>query len=166
MAKNLVILIHKTNGSIFHTSSKTDLSTILGVSLSTVIRKYSNAGVYKSIDYDIIISSTRYESGKETHYNRNVEPPIVKTYDNIQRHEKPNNVVKMTNQDRFIEQPIEEMPVYTDWRILEKNLSISEYDKYYSGRSLNELTDSANYFKFDTIRMKYIRKYGALRQLD
>ena len=166
MAKNMVFLVHKTNSSVIYTNSKSDLATILGVSLRTIIRNYSNVGKYESIHYIIYVGAEKYDNGKEYNYNHIVEPPAVKTYSSIKSPKITNNVDIVSHSNRVIEQVIENEPIETDWRIIEKNLSIGEYNEYYSTRTLEQLTESGKYFMNTPIRMKYINKYGALKQLE
>ena len=73
----------------------------------------------------------------------------------------------MNDFDHISIQPIiEDEPLSTDWRVIEKNLSISEYDEYYSKRTIEQLKDSAKYFAHKPYHMKYINKYGQLRELE
>ncbi len=162
----MVFLVHKTNNSVIYTNSKSDLATILGVSLRTIIRNYSNVGKYESMHYIIYVGVEKYDNGKEYNYNHIVEPPVVKTYSSIKSPTITNNVDIVSHSNRVIEQIIEDEPIQTDWRIVEKNLSLGEYDEYYSTRSLEQLTESGKYFMNTPIRMKYINKYGALKQLE
>ena len=76
MAKNMVFLVHKTNNSVIYTNSKSDLATMLGVSLSTIIRNYSNVGKYESMHYIIYVGAEKYENNKEKKYRHDVKPPI------------------------------------------------------------------------------------------
>lgn len=173
MAKNLAFLVHKESGSMIYTYSKTDLSLILGVSLRTVIRNYSDVGRYESIHYIIYITDNKYVNDKETKYNRNVSPPVVKTYNSEQSHIMTDKVDTLSHRDRVIGHT-NTMPLFDeydeqieeDWRIVEKNLPVSDYDKYYSMRTIEQLKDSAKYFANSSLRMKYINKYGQLRELD
>lgn len=173
MAKNLAFLVHKESGSMIYTYSKTDLSLILGVSLRTVIRNYSDVGRYESIHYIIYITDNKYVNDKETKYKRNVSPPVVKTYNSEQSHIMTDKVDTLSHGDRVIghinTMPLfdeDDEPIEEDWRIVEKNLSISDCDKYYSKRTLEQLKESAKYFANKPHLMKYINKYGQLRELD
>jgi hypothetical protein len=109
MAKNMVFLVHKTNDSVIYTNSKSDLATILGVSLRTVIRKYSNVGKYESMHYIIYVGAEKYDNGKNYNYNHIVEPPVVKTYSSIKSPTITNNIDIVSHSDRVIEhiEPIE-----------------------------------------------------------
>lgn len=167
MTKKLAIVIHRVTDEVICTNSKTDLATILGVSFSTVIRKYSKSGKYESGVYIIYIGIEMYKNNKDKNYKHDVTPPTVKTYNNTQRTITPNKSIKMNDFDHISIQPIiEDEPLSTDWRVIEKNLSISEYDEYYSKRTIEQLKDSAKYFAHKPYHMKYINKYGQLRELE
>ena len=167
MTKKLAIVIHRVTDEVICTNSKTDLATILGVSFSTVVRKYNNVGKYESGVYTIYIGVEMYKNNKDKNYKHDVTPPTVKTYNDTQRTITTNKPINMNVSNHISIQPIiEDEPIETDWRIVEKELPMSEYDKYYSTRTLEQLTDSGKYFSSQTLRMKYINKYGALRQLD
>ena len=167
MTKKLAIVIHRVTDEVLCTKSKTDLATILGVSFSTVVRNYSNVGKYESGVYTIYIGVEMYQNNKDKNYKRDVVPPTIKTYNDTQRTITTNKPINMNVSNHISIQPIiEDESIETDWRIVEKELPMSEYDKYYSTRTLEQLTDSGKYFSSQTLRMKYINKYGALRQLD
>ena len=167
MTKKLAIVIHRVTDEVICTNSKTDLATILGVSFSTVVRNYSNVGKYESGVYIIYIGVEMYKNNKDKNYKRDVQPPTVKTYNDTQRTITTNKPINMNVSNHISIQPIiEDEPIEIDWRIIEKNLSIGEYDEYYSTRTLEQLTESGKYFMNTPIRMKYINKYGALKQLE
>ena len=166
MAKNMVFLVHKTNNSVIYTNSKSDLAAILGVSLRTIIRNYSNVGKYESMHYIIYVGAEKYNNGKEYNYNHMVEPPVVKTYSSIKSPTITKNVDIVSHSNRVIEQVIEDEPIEQDWRVYETNMPLSEYDNYYSKRTLEQLKDSAKYFAHKPYHMKFINKYGQLRELD
>lgn len=109
MTKKLAILVHRINNSVIYTSSKSDLAEILGVSLSTIIRNYSDVGKYESIDYTIYVGAEKYENSKEKKYKKEVSPPTVKLYSKSKRQTIANNIVKMTKNDQvFIHDELEE----------------------------------------------------------
>lgn len=173
MAKNMVFLVHKTNNSVIYTNSKSDLAAILGVSLRTIIRNYSNVGMYESMHYIIYVGVKKYDNGVVPKYRTNVAPPKPKLYTSTKWHTNTNNMDNMTHSNHNIghyislSKPsiiddIDEESIEVDWRIVEKNLPIGEYDKFYSTRTLEQLESSKKYFLRDTIRLKYINKYGEL----
>ena len=162
----MVFLVHKTNNSVIYTNSKSDLAAILGVSLRTIIRNYSNVGKYESMHYIIYVGAEKYNNGKEYNYNHMVEPPVVKTYSSIKSPTITKNVDIVSHSNRVIEQVIEDEPIEQDWRVYETNMPLSEYDNYYSKRTLEQLKDSAKYFAHKPYHMKFINKYGQLRELD
>ena len=167
MTKKLAIVIHRVTDEVLCTNSKTDLATILGVSFSTVVRKYSNVGKYESGVYTIYIGVEMYQNNKYKNYKRDVVPPTVKTYNDTQRTIITNKPINMNVSNHISIQPIiEDEPIETDWRIVEKELPMSEYDKYYSTRTLEQLSESSKYFKMDQIRIKYISKYGERLLID
>jgi hypothetical protein len=167
MTKKLAIVIHRVTDEVICTNSKTDLASILGISFSTVVRNYTKTGRYESGVYTIYIGVEMYKNNKYKHYKRDVEPPTVKIYADTHRTLMPNKSVILNDSNHISIQPIvDEEPIERDWRIVEKELSIFEYDKYYSKRSAEELEQSAKNFMNDSIRMKYISKYGELRLLD
>ena len=126
MAKNMVFLVHKTNSSVIYTNSKSDLAAILGVSLRTIIRNYSNVGKYESMHYIIYVGAEKYDNGKEYNYNHIVEPPVVKTYSSIKSPTITNNVDIVSHSNRVVEhiKPIEDEPI-------EELLLPSQQHEYY-----------------------------------
>ena len=100
MTTNSAIVIHKYDNSILYVKSKTDLSQLLGVSMSTIMRTYKQSGCYDTDIYKIHIGVETYDNGKQTNYNKDVLPPTVKTYNNTKRIDTANNVVKVTTPSR------------------------------------------------------------------
>jgi len=171
MAKNMVFLVHKTNNSVIYTNSKSDLATILGVSLRTIIRNYSNVGMYESMHYIIYVGVEKYDNGKEYNYNHIVEPPKPKLYDDNKSHTMTDKVDNMAHSNRDIEhvEPIEEEPIETDWREVEKNLLFNEMRSYYSKRTYEQLHDSYDYFinrPNSQFRISIINEFAKIRQLE
>lgn len=200
MKAKMAILIHKYDNSILIVKRQADLSTVLGVSLSTVRRNYSIAGHYESDIYNIYIDPEIYDSGVEYKYKRDVAPPTPKMYSGTKRTDKPDYDVNMNASDGFSahNKPLHDTVPYQkrtetpnnkfimtlsdgllahkplfddevieqDWKEYETNMPLSEYDNYYSKRTLEQLKESAKYFALKPYHMKYINKYGQLRELD
>ena len=167
MKQKLTVIVHKFDKSLLLVKSQSDLSTLLGVSISTIKRNYNEVGIYDTATYTVYVGAQYYDNGVESKYKHDVEPPKPKLYNSTQRTNNTELIAQKNYSNQNIVQPIiEDEPIETDWRIVEKELPMSEYDKYYSTRTLEQLTDSGKYFSSQTLRMKYISKYGALRQLD
>lgn len=171
MAKKLAILVHKKTNSVLYTSSKTNLATLLGVSLRTIIRKYKDVGMYESIDYIIYIGAEKYENNIEKNYKHDVTPPIVKTYNSINSPIITNNVDKLSHSNQFIEHDIEDnnMTIERDWKDIEKDLILSEYRSYYIKRTEEQLKDSYDYFinrPGSTLRITIINECAKIKQLE
>ena len=166
MKQKLTVIVHKFNKSLLLVKSQSDLSTLLGISISTIKRNYNEVGIYDTATYTVYVGAQYYDNGIESKYRHDVEPPVVKTYLSIKSPTITNNIDIVSHSNRVIEHIIEEEPIETDWRITEKNLSIGEYDKYYSTRTLEQLSESSKYFKMDQIRIKYISKYGERLLID
>lgn len=169
MKAKMAILVHKYDNSILVIKRQADLSTVLGISLSTIRRNYSIAGYYESDIYNIYIDPEIYDSGVEYKYKRNVAPPTPKMYSETKRTDKPEYDVKMNASDGFLvhNKPLfDDEDVEQDWKNYETNMPLSEYDNYYSKRTLEQLKESAKYFALKPYHMKYINKYGQLRELD
>jgi hypothetical protein len=164
MTKKLAIIIHKYNDSINWVKSKTDLADLLGVSLSTVIRNYSNVGRYDTDVYIIYIGVEAYQNAKEKSYRHDVTPPTVIRGDEIKRHNNANNHVIMTTKDQLVIQ------IKTDnndeYGPNGEYLPEDKYDSYYSSLSLEQLTSHLMYWRLHPKRVAVIKHYGELRQLD
>ena len=162
MAKNMVFLVHKTNSSVIYTNSKSDLATILGVSLRTIIRNYSNVGKYESMHYIIYVGAEKYDNGKEYNYNHIVDPPVAKTYSSIKSPTITNNGDIVSHSNRVIGhiEPIE-------YELTEDNLVTDEdYHAFYSKSTLEELKKSKIMFRLHPRRLAVIEHYGLIRMND
>ena len=166
MKQKLTVIVHKYDKSILLVKTQSDLSTLLDVSISTIKRNYNDVGVYETATYTVYVGVQFYDNGVESKYKHDVEPPKPKLYNSTERTNNNHILVQKNYSNQNIVQPIEEDPQEIDWRIVEKNLSIGEYDEYYSRRTLEQLTDSSKYFKLDHIRIKYISKYGEKLLMD
>ena len=169
MKQKLVILVHKFDKSLLIVKTQQDLATILGVSLSTIKRCYSATNVYDTDIYTIHVNPKTYDNGVVPKYRTDVKPPKAKLYNSIKRTETPNNKSIMTLSDGFLvhNKPLfDDEVVEQDWRVYEANMPLSEYDNYYSKRTLEQLKESAKYFAHKSYHMKYINKYGQLREFD
>ena len=163
MAKNMVFLVHKTNSSVIYTNSKSDLATILGVSLRTIIRNYSNVGKYESMNYIIYVGAEKYDNGKEYNYNHIVEPPVVKTYSSIKSPIITNNVDIVSHSNRVIEHTIDT----NNWKEVEDMLLPNQYEEYYQQRTVEQLSDSYDRYRYSDKQRSYIiERIGAMKQLD
>ena len=165
----MVFLVHKTNSSVIYTNSKSDLATILGVSLRTIIRKYSNVGKYESMHYIIYVGAEKYDNGKKYNYNHIVEPPVVKTYSSIKSPTITNNVDILSHSNRVIEHIIEDEPIEKEWFDIEKELLYSELKSYYIRRTEEQLRDSYDYFikrPGSDRRISIINECAKIKQLE
>lgn len=163
MAKNMVFLVHKTNGSVIYTNSKSDLATILGVSLRTIMRNYSNVGMYESMHYIIYIGVEKYNNGKQYNYNHIIEPPAVKAYSSSNSPTIANKSDSVSHSNRNIEHVVD----IESWKEIEDNLLSYQQEKYYLDRTLEQLYLSYERYKFsDKQRAAIISKIGAKKQLD
>ena len=162
MAKNMAFLVHKTNNSVIYTNSKSDLAAILGVSLRTIIRKYSNVGKYESMHYIIYVGAEKYDNGKEYNYNHIVDPPVAKTYSSIKSPTITDNGDIVSHSNRVIEhiEPIED-------ELNEDNLiTDKDYHEFYSTLTYEQLIKSKMMFKWHPRRLAVIEHYGLLRMND
>lgn len=166
MKQKMTVIVHKFDKSLLLVKSQSDLSTLLGVSISTIKRNYNEVGIYDTATYTVYIGAQYYDNGVESKYKHDVTPPKPKLYISTQRTNNTELIAQKNYSNQNIVQQIEDEPIETDWRIIEKNLSLGEYDEYYSARTLEQLTESGKYFMNTPIRMKYINKYGALKQLE
>ena len=170
MSTYSAIIGHRETGEYFHVKSKTDLAHVLGVSLRTITRKYSEPGCYVSTHYNIYVATKIYDRGVAYRYKRDVSPPVAKVYRSKECPQKPNFMDNLSTFSQYCgheeEGHEEEVEDSRDWRDIERSLAISEYDSYYSGRTLKELEDSKRYFLRDTIRLTYIDKYGEKKLSD
>lgn len=165
MSTYSVIIGHRETGEYFSIKSKTDLAHVLGVSLRTITRKYSEPGSYVSTHYNIYVATKIYDRGVSYRYKRDVSPPVAKIYKSKECPKKPNFMDNLSDRDGFSGHDNNDVDT-RDWRDIERSLAISEYDAYYSGRTLKELEDSKRYFLRDTIRLTYIDKYGEEKLSD
>lgn len=173
MKEKLTVIVHKFNNSILIVKRQSDLSTLLGVSLSTIRRKYNEIGYYDTDIYAVYVGPEIYNNDIETKYKHDVKPPIAKTYNNSERTNTiQDNVQKNVSNHNIIQSiPIKEDIIddidTRDWRVIEKELdSMSEWDQYYSTCTLEQLKLSGKYFEHHADRMRIINKYGLLRQND
>lgn len=157
MAKKLAIVIHRETNEAICIKSKTDLASFLEVSLSTVIRKYNDIGMYQSGIYTIYIGVEYYQSDKEKNYKHDVVAPTVNTYDTNQRQSLANKAVRLTTNDQVLIQEIEQ-------ELDDDTIIPSQYDQFYSTKTLEELLKYRAKWSLHPTRMVYIIKYGKLRQ--
>ena len=170
MTKKLAIVIHRVTDEVICTNSKTDLATILGVSFSTVVRKYNNVGKYESGVYTIYIGVEMYKNNKDKNYKHDVTPPTVKTYNDTQRTITTNKPINMNDSNHISIQPIiEDEPIETDWIDIEKELLFSELKTYYIKRTEEQLRDSYDYFikqPNSQFRTTMINEFARLKELE
>lgn len=154
MAKKLAIVIHRETNAVICIKSKTDLASFLEVSLSTVIRKYNDVGMYQSGIYTIYIGVEYYQSDKEKNYKHDIVAPIVNTSIDNQRQQIANNVVIMTKNDQVVIQNIED-------ELEEDNLvTDADYHAYYSTKTVDDLTRSKTIFRHHSKRIAVIDFYA------
>ena len=155
MAKKLAIVIHRETNEAICIKSKTDLASFLKVSLSTVIRKYNDIGMYQSGIYTIYIGVEYYQSDKEKNYKHDAIPPVINKSIDEPRQQIANNIVIMTNNDQVVIQPIEE-------KLDDDTLAMSQYKEFYSTKTYEELTMYKNKHINKPYRLKWIDYFGKI----
>lgn len=163
MKQKLVVLVHKYDNSMLIVKTQADLSVLLGVSVSTIKRKYCSAGVYETDVYVIYVDPKYYENNAEKQYNRTPSYKIENVYLSNERAKSTIKEVKRANEHQVLAHSLDSQDVLIKD---ERDLSVSEYEEYYSQQSLESLNASAKYYKNTPLRMKYISKYGELRQQE
>lgn len=153
-SKSLYVLVNRLTNLTIFTPFKSVIANRLQCSVDTISYKYSSTGTY-DIGHWILYTNVEQGviEGLVKSYNRTVVPPSKRVVEPIV---SISPVIDI----------IEEYHDHEDWRYIEKSLAISEYDAYYSKRTLKELEASKKYFLNDSIRMRYINKYGELRQQE
>lgn len=173
MKQKLTVIVHKFDKSLLLVKSQSDLSTLLGVSISTIKRKYNEVGIYDTVTYTVYVGVQYYDNGIESKYRHDVEPPKPKLYNSTER---TNNIEVLAQKNYSnrniahnisIDEDIE--PIETDWRVVEKNLLFVELKNYYIKRTEEQLRDSYDYFinrPGNTQRIAIINEFAKIRQLE
>ena len=169
MKQKLAIVVHKFDKSLLMVRSQSDLSTLLGVSISTIKRKYNEVGIYDTSVYTVYIGAQYYDNGVESKYKHDVEPPKPKLYNITQRTNNTELIAQKNYSNQNIVQPIEDEPIEKEWFDIEKELLFSELKTYYIKRTEEQLLDSYNYFikrPGSNQRISIINECAKIKQLD
>ena len=160
MKQKLAIVVHKFDKSLLMVRSQSDLSTLLGVSISTIKRKYNEVGIYDTSVYTVYIGPKFYDNGIESKYKHDVIPPTPKLYNEHKRAIIAQEIVQ-TDPLRRINSSF--IPGDRDIELSEDNLvTDKDYHAYYSTKSLEELVKSKNYYKYHAGRVKVIDHYALI----
>lgn len=165
MKQKLAIVVHKFDRSLLMVRSQSDLSTLLGVSISTIKRKYNEIGIYDTSVYTVYIGPKFYDNGIESKYKHDVIPPTPKLYNEHKRAIIAQEIVQ-TEPLRPINSSF--ISISKDIKTIEDELSEDnlitdkDYHAYYSTKSLEELTKSKNYYKYHAGRVKVIDHYALI----
>ena len=160
MKQKLAIVVHKFDKSLLMVRSQSDLSTLLGVSISTIKRKYNEVGIYDTSVYTVYIGPKFYDNGIESKYKHDVIPPTPKLYNKHKRAIIAQEIVQ-TEPLRRINSSF--IPADRDIELSEDNLvTDKDYHAYYSTKSLEELIKSKNYYKYHAGRVKVIDHYALI----
>ena len=169
MKQKLAIVVHKFDKSLLIVRSQSDLSTLLGVSISTIKRKYNEVGIYDTSVYTVYIGAQYYDNGVESKYKHDVEPPKPKLYNITQRTNNTELIAQKNYSNQNIVQPIEDEPIEKEWSDIEKELVFSDMKSYYSKRTYDQLRDSYDYFikqPNSQFRTTMINEFARLKELD
>ena len=170
MKQKLAIVVHKFDKSLLMVRSQSDLSTLLGVSISTIKRKYNEVGIYDTSVYTVYIGPKFYDNGIESKYKHDVEPPKPKLYNSTQRTNNTELIAQKNYSNQNIVQPIiEDEPIEKEWFDIEKELLYSELKTYYIKRTEEQLLDSYNYFikrPGSDQRISIINECARIKQLE
>ena len=164
MKQKLTVIVHKFNKSLLLVKSQSDLSTLLGVSISTIKRNYNEVGIYDTATYTVYVGAQYYNNGVESKYKHDVEPPKPKLYNITQRTNNTELIAQKNYSNQNIVQPIEK-----EWFDIEKELLFSELKTYYVKRTEEQLRDSYDYFikrPGSNQRISIINECAKIKQLD
>lgn len=161
MKEKLTVIIHKFNNSILIVKRQSDLSTLLGVSISTIRRKYNDVGYYDTAIYAVYVGPETYNNNVETNYRHDVKPPIAKTYNSTERTNNTQNNVQKNVSNGLIVQSI---PIFDDSidELDDDTLAMSQYQEFYSTKTMKELEIYHNKHINKPHRLKWIDHYGKL----
>lgn len=157
MKQKLTVIVHKFNRSLLLVKTQSDLSTLLGVSISTIKRSYNTVGIYDTDIYTIYVGVEYYDNGIETKYRRDVVPPIAKVYNKTERTNVSHDIAQKNYSNHDIAHPIEE-------ELDDDTIIPSQFDQFYSNKTLEELLKYRAKWSLHPTRMTYITKYGKIRQ--
>lgn len=157
----IYVVINRLTNEMYYTSFKSDVASIIGCSLSTVIGKYKHKGMYESGVYLLYVSVNKYISDKEKQYKHNVIPPIVKASIQqpitINANNKTNNVYN----DQVLNNKVDT----NNWKSIEDSLLPNEYEQYYQQRTVEQLDQSKERYKYsDKQRALIIIRIGKEKQ--
>ena len=112
MKQKLTVIVHKFDKSLLLVKSQSDLSTLLGVSVSTIKRNYNEVGIYDTATYTVYVGAQYYDNGVESKYKHDVEPPKPKLYNSTQRTNNTELIAQKNYSNQNIVQPIiEDEPI-------------------------------------------------------
>ena len=174
MKQKLAALVHKYDRSLLLLKTQSDLSTLLGVSLSTIKRNYNEVGIYDTALYTVYIGVEFYDNGVEPKYRHDVEPPKPKLYNDSKRANDNHVLVQKSYSNLYMVQhlhvePIEDEPIEKEWFDIEKELLFSELRSYYIRRTEEQLRKSYDYFierPGNTQRISIINECAKIKQLE
>ena len=170
MKQKLTVIVHKFDKSLLLVKSQSDLSTLLGVSVSTIKRNYNEVGIYDTATYTVYVGAQYYDNGVESKYKHDVEPPKPKLYNSTQRTNNTELIAQKNYSNQNIVQPIiEDEPIEKEWFDIEKELLFSELRSYYIRRTEEQLRDSYDYFikrPGSDHRISIINECAKIKQLE
>ena len=169
MKQKLAIVVHKFDKSLLMVRSQSDLSTLLGVSISTIKRKYNEVGIYDTSVYTVYIGPKFYDNGIESKYKHDVIPPTPKLYNEHKRTIIAQEIVQ-TEPLRPINSSF--ISISKDIETIEDELSEDnlvtdeDYHAFYSKSTLKQLEKSKMMFRLHPRRLAVIEHYGLIRMND
>lgn len=169
MKQKLTVIVHKFDKRLLLVKSQSDLSTLLGVSISTIKRNYNKVGIYDTATYTVYVGAQYYDNGIESKYRHDVTPPKPKLYNSTQRTNNTELIAQKNYSNQNIVQSIEDEPIEKEWFDIESDLLISEYRVYYLRRTEDQLHDSYNYFisrPGSSLRISTINECAKIKQLE
>lgn len=170
MKQKLTIIVHKFDKSLLMVRTQSDLSALLGVSISTIKRKYNDVGIYDTSVYIVYIGPKFYDNGIESKYKHNAVAPVPKLYNEHKRAIINQEMAQKNYPNGLLAQSIiENEPISKEWFDIESDLLISEYRGYYLRRTEEQLHDSYNYFisrPGSSLRISIINECAKIKQLE
>ena len=176
MKQKLMALVHKYDNSLLLVKTQLDLSVLLGVSISTIKRKYNEIGIYHTDLYVVHIGVNTYDNMVEKNYNRTPKHKVENVYISIDRANSMDNSIKRAIEHQVLAHPISistpiinDTTVEVDWLEIEMNLSFNELKSYYMQRTEEQLKDSYDYFinrPGSTLRITIINECAKIKQLE
>ena len=169
MKQKLTVIVHKFDKSLLLVKSQSDLSTLLGVSVSTIKRNYNEVGIYDTATYTVYVGAQYYDNGVESKYKHDVEPPKPKLYNSTQRTNNTELIAQKNYSNRNIvhDMPIDEHIEPIEDELNEDNLiTDKDYHEFYSTLTYEQLIKSKMMFRLHPRRLAVIEHYGLLRMND